>query len=272
MASDNTLITIIRQSVAFAEKDIHEQMRFKIGYVVGTFQPALINLGLFATAFFGFFKIGAVGLEELNSENFIAFTVLGALASTLFVQGYQAFQARFLQEKYWQTALSILASPLSPWAILIGVSISEGIRFSIVATAFLIVTYLVWPVGLITFLSVLSLVVLLYLMVSGLSMIRASLFLVNENVDAPLGYLFIGTSYLSCFYYPAIFLPSFLQSLAQINPVYFAIYLIRNLWLGTSIEFTYLLIVVTVAILSPAIGTYIFRKVWRNLDMTGYGT
>lgn len=262
--------TVLKQSLAYAQKDISQSLRFKFGFISGLFLPVLINFVLFGTIFFGFFKAGTSGSAELNSGNFVAFTLLGALSATLFNLGYNSFQSRFSNEKYWQTALGILASPMSPWAILFGLALSDAISFSTVAAIFLIFSDVFLPVGVGTLFGSVVLLLLLYLMVSGLSIIRGALFLVNENVDAPLGYFILGTSYISCFYYPTSFLPSFLRDFALINPVYYVVYSLRSLWLGLPIESSYWIVAVVLAFLSPVIGTYVFRKVWRNLDITGY--
>jgi ABC-type polysaccharide/polyol phosphate export permease len=80
----------------------------------------------------------------------------------------------------------------------------------------------------------------------------------------------IGTAYISCFYYPASFMPSFLQPLAYINPIYFVMDTIRALWFGYAIKLPYLYVSIVAAAISTSVGTYAFRKIWRNLDITGY--
>lgn len=246
------------------------QTRFRFNFLANTFVPALINLGLFSTVFFGFFKTGAPSTSGLDRTDFISFTLLGSMTATLFTNAFNAFQTRFQYEKYWQTAYAMLASPLSPWAILLGITFSEAIRFSFIAFPFLVAAYILSPVSASVTLFTIVLLVLLYLMVSGFSLVRGALFLVNENLDPFFTYFVLGTAYMSCFYYPVSFVPSILQPFALINPVYFIVYLVRALWLNLPLVNEYVVAALAVAILSPAIGTYVYQKVWRNLDLTGY--
>lgn len=251
-------------------KDIQISTRYRFSFVVGAFLPALVNLGLFSTVFFGFFKSGAAATAGVSGNNFVVFTVLGAMLATLFSNSFSAYQNRFQYEKYWQTAYAILASPLSPWAVLLGVGFTQAVQFLIIAIPFVIVAYILSPVGPGALLFTALYLVLLYLMVSGLSLVRGAIFLVNENLDPVFTYFVVGTGYLSCFYYPASFIPSFFQPLASINPVYFVVNLVRALWLNLPAAPGYVEVAIAVAVLSPAIGTYFYQKVWRNLDITGY--
>lgn len=264
------IVTILRQVGAYAQKDLNLQLRFKVDFVAYAFVPALINLGLFSTVYFGFFKSGAPSLTELSNSNFVAFALLGALTATLFNSGINAFQYRFVLEKYWETALGILASPLSPWGLLLGVMISEAVKFSIVLAVMLTLAYVFWPVSIGTLLTSLSILALMYIMISGFALIRGALYLVNENLDPILHYFMVGTGYLSCFYFPASFLPSFLQQIAYINPIYFVVATLRAFWLGLPLSVPFIAVSLMVGAIGPVIGTYAFAKVWRNLDVTGY--
>jgi len=262
--------SVIRQALAYASEDISQQVRFKVGFLANTFIPGFINLSLFATIFFGFFKSGAPSSGGLTQTNFVAFTIIGTLASTLFTQGLSGIQGRFTLEKYWQTALAILASPMSPWALLLGVGLADMVRFGTVTLVFIAAAFLLFPVGPGVVVLTIPLLALLYIVVSGFSLIRGALFLVNENYDPFFSYLILGTAYVSCFYYPFNFLPSFFQPLALVNPIYFVVYLLRALWLGLPTNLDYLLVSLITAVASPLLGTYVFRRVWRNLDLTGY--
>lgn len=261
---------VSEQAVAYAVKDLRIFLRFKFYFITSTFLPALINLGLFVTIFYGFVYGGNASVNEVDKSNFAAFVLLGTMASTLFSNSFGAFRDRFANEKYWQTTYAILASPLSSWAILVGVGISEGLRFSVIAIPFLAATYILFPTSFAEVVSTLMLLVTMYLLVSGLSLIRGAVYLVNEDWDSFFQYLVIGTSYLSCFYYPVTFIPPYLRPFAMVNPVYFVVDSIRAIWLGFSVSPTYLIVAGAAAIASPVIGTYLFRKVWRNLDLTGY--
>jgi ABC-type polysaccharide/polyol phosphate export permease len=260
----------MKQVFSVAVKNFKTDSRFKFNYVANTFGPALMNFGLFATIFYGVFSSGAGTLSEVNGQNFIAFTIVGALASTLFNLGFASFTNRFQAEKYWETMYAMLASPLSPWAILLGTSLSDLVRFSGVVTFFLVFAYAVWPVPAAAVLESVLLLLLLYLIVAGFSLIRGVLLLVNENYDPFVQYGILATSYVSCFYFPQSFLPPVLQNFALINPIYFVVYNLRAVWLGLPVQPLFLLFSVVAGVIGPIIGTYAFRAVWRNHDISGY--
>lgn len=261
---------MFRQSLAYAEKDLNTNLRFKVDFFAGTFLPALVSLGLFGTVFFGVFKVVTGSLSGINGSNFVAYVLLGALTATLFNQTFGAYQSRFLTEKYWETAYAILASPLSSWAILFGVGISEMVKFTVVATLFLVASYLIYPVSPLTALIAVAFLTLVFVVISGIALIGGAVSLVNENFGPLLNYFLLGAGYLACFYYPFTFLPSFLQPLASVNPLYYAVYSFRAIWLGFPLQPEYVVFVLAAAVLSPLLGTYVFQKIWRNLDITGY--
>lgn len=260
----------LNRTLAWAQKDLTIQLRFKISFLQGLFAPALANFGLFGTVFFGFIYAASEPVGGVTKANFIAFTLLGTLSSTLFSTGFSTYTGRFQYEKYWQTILVVLASPLSPTEMLLGVTISDLLRFSIVAAVFLVLADIFAPVSLgVALLSALFLV-LIYWTISGISLIRGALLLADENADTFFQYFVLVTGYLSCFYFPLSFVPSILRPFAMINPVYWFVYSIRAIWLGLPLNPEYPLIGVLATIASIGIGTYLFRKIWRNLDITGY--
>ena len=116
-------------------------------------------------------------------------------------------------EKYWQTVHALLASPLSPWAPLFGALLSEAMRFSAVVTAFLLLAYIFWPPPLLSLLAVLMLLGLLYITISGASLIRSVLWLHNENWDPPHQLLHDGHSIPSLLLISSI-IPTFVPTAA----------------------------------------------------------
>lgn len=262
--------TVLHQILAYAEKDIHQLLRFKAYYLSSWFLPGLVNFGLFATVFFGFVRGGTAATTGVNEQNFVAFTLLGALSSTIFNLAYGSFITRFSSEKVWETTPALLASPLSPWSILFGGAISDMLGISVVIVVFLSAAYILYPVSVFVLLSTIAYLLMIYFMTAGLSLIRGVAFLINENLDPIFGYSVLGAAYLSCFYYPASFVPSFLQPLAMINPIYFAVYSMRTLWFNLPFEFSYPIIALGATILSLTVGIVCFQWIWRNMDITGY--
>lgn len=261
---------ILIQAQAFVERDLHIFFRFKFNAIATIFVPAIVSLGLFGTIFLGLFSSGFAGVSGLDRQDFIAFTLLGALGSTLYSQGQAGISTRFQMEKYWQTVPVLLASPLSTWAMLLGIVISDLAKMFAIVAIFIPLAYFFWPVSIVTIVLVLVLLALLYAMVSGISLIRGAVFLVNENLDPILNYFFLATGYLSCFYFPVSFLPSILQWLAYINPVYFIVYLVRASWLNLPFNLAFALLAVASTAVSMTVGAIAFKKIWRNADITGY--
>lgn len=269
MNSLHSLRLVLSHGLVFAKKDLRESTRFKLAFFGSLFVGPLVNLGLFGTVFFGFLRSGG-SAGGLTQENFVAFTILGALAASLFSQGIGAFNTRLTNEKYWQTASVLLASPLSPWSILVGVGISELAKFFVAASPLLVVAFLVFPIDPASLVEVLFSLVLLYGTISGVALVRGAVVLANEGVDSTIGYALIATGYLSCFYFPLSFVPSLLQPLAQINPIYYVVYLIRATWLQFPHSIAYTTFAIATAITSLTIGTYVFTWIWRNTDISGY--
>lgn len=262
--------TVVSHALAYAEKDIRGFLRFKVSYVIGLLAPAIANFGLFGTVMFGFFASSSASFSQLNSQNFVAFTFLGALCASLYGMGSSSYSTRFMNEKYWQTAPVILASPLAPIEMLLGVAMSDILSFSIVASLFLILSYITFRVAILTVAYTILLLGAIYFLVAGFSLIRGALLLANENIDPIINYLIIGTGYLSCFYFPLSFVPSIIRPFAMINPLYFLVYSARAIWLGLPLPIYYPIAGVVAVIASLAIGSYLFSKIWRNLDITGY--
>jgi ABC-type polysaccharide/polyol phosphate export permease len=175
-----------------------------------------------------------------------------------------------MNEKYWQTAPVILASTLSPVEMLFGVAMSDFMGFSVVASLFLVLSYVVFPTSVVAVFYTIVLLIAMYFLVAGFSLIRGALILANENIDPIVSYLIVGTGYLSCFFFPLSFIPAIIRPFAMINPLYFLVYSIRAVWLGFPLPFYYPLVGICTVAASLIIGSYMFRKLWRNLDITGY--
>ncbi len=271
MSLARNIATVLRQGFAFGEKDLKLSFRFKVYFFVNVFSGPLINIGLFGTVFLGF--LGASGnttYSGVSGSNFVSFVILGALASTIFNQTSNMFPTKFQGEKYWQTISGLLASPLSPWALVIGAGISQLVNLSVVIIFFVTLAYIFFPASLIAVIGSLYFLALLYATVAGLSLINGAIFLVNENATPIINYILLGTGYLSCFFFPLSFVPSILRPFAMINPIYFSVYSMRALWIGQPLNIYYLILAPVIAILSVSISTFVFTRIWRNLDTTGY--
>jgi hypothetical protein len=194
--------TVLKHALAYAEKDIRGNLRFKVSFVVGLVAPAVASFGLFGTVMLGFLYSSHSGTAGLTAQNFVAFTFLGALCASLFTLGFGTYTTRFMTEKYWQTAPVILASPLAPIEMLLGVAMSDLLGFSVVASVFLTLSYITFPTTFVIVVITILLLVAVYFLVAGFSLIRGALFLANENIDPLVNYLILGTGYLSCFYFP----------------------------------------------------------------------
>lgn len=266
----NAILTILNQSLAIAEKDLAQEFRFRYQYIANILTLSLINFGLFATVYHGFTASTSSSSPLLGANNYVSFVVLGALASTIFTFGINAFSTRLLSEKYWETARGLLASPLKPVSLLLGVGLAELVRFIIISIVLFAVAFAFNPVGIYTLMGVIGILLLLFVSVLGLGLVRGVFTLTNENIDPLFTYLMIGTAYLSAFYYPVSYIPAFLQPLATINPVNYAVLSIRDLWNGQLPGPFLIAVVIITALASVSAATYLFNKIWRAMDIAGY--
>ena len=261
-----------KQIFAIAEKELKLSLRFKYGYILKELINPLKFLIFFGLLYSSFFTIGAKNLGGVTKENFISFLLIGALIYGFFSSAFNTVSYRFTLEKFWQTIQALLIAPLNMLRVLIGITISEMVRVSVVFLIFLLIINLLSPIKILYLLIGIVIIFLILIGTLGVAFIGGAFALSNENFIPLFTYFIWGWTFFSCFYYPITVIPSMIRPLAYINPVYHGVTLIRELWVSGSSDFFVLRFsfVLLFAVITPLIGVLIFNKIIKKVGITGY--
>jgi ABC-type polysaccharide/polyol phosphate export permease len=261
-----------QQIFAIAKKELKLNLRFKYNYFLNELSKPLKIVVLFLIVYAGFFISGANNVGGVTKENYVSFLLLGSLVSSVLLLGFDTFNQKFMQEKFWKTIQAVLIAPLNKIKLILGVGISELLIQGIIVSIFLIITIIVLPVSFVNLLIVLLILLLIFLGVLGFSLIYGAFSLSNENFLFLFRYFVLGWAFLSCFYYPVEILPSFIKPFVLINPVYHGLFIIRNLWINGFVNnfLMHFIIVLAFAVVVPIIAVYLFNKIIKKLGIQGY--
>jgi len=262
----------IRNILAVARKELKLNLRFKYDYFFKELLTSVRFLLLFFVVYYGFFSAGAPGIGSLKRESYILFLLLGTLTYSLFASSFGLFYTKFLAEKYWNTIQAILISPLTKMELILGVGLSELVKYIYISPIFFIIAFIWNPISIANFILVIFIMLLLFIGVLGVSLIQGAFTLSNENFLFLFQYLFWGWGFISCFYYPIEALPKFLHFLVLVNPIYHGLFIIRSLWISGFVEnfWMHFSIVLIFAIVVPAISIYLFNKIIKKYGIRGY--
>ena len=213
--------------------------------------------------------MGGKNSEGINPTNVIPFLILGCLANILYRAGYNAFDTKFLAEKFWHTIEATLISPINKISILFGVFFVEMMRIILFIIGGIGIALLFYPTATYKAAIVLLILLLLGLMTIGIGLVKAGFILANENMLAFFQYFNYLIMFLSCFYYPIEALPSWIHPLVILNPVYHGTTIIRDVWFGNPFSMLSFLFVFLTALSSLIFGTLLFSLTWRKLGITG---
>jgi len=271
---------LLRESFAIAKKEIKLALRFKFPFFSSSLIGPMIRIMPFLLVYWGFFSFtpeGSIG-GVVTAENFIVFLILGMLADVFFYMGWSAFHKKFMMEKFWQTIEATLLAPIYRLSLIFGIGMSEFVSLFPSLVLFLAVSFVFFPISLINLGVVLVVLLMLFSISLSIGLIVGCAALFNENFMPIFEYIRIAFVFFSCFYYPITVLRipwlgiygEILPTIAFINPIYQANFLIKNIWLQGVIPFESLSYVLFFAIVSPIAAVYIFRRLFKALSIQGY--
>lgn len=261
----------ISQIIAIYQKEMRLNLRFKWNYFGNILSYPLRFIVFFLVVYRGFFASGVQEISGVNKLNYVSFLIFGGLVQSFFAIAYQLFRVKFMNEKYWQTIFSFLLAPVNRLKLIIGIGLSESLRLLIITVIFLGITYMVMPVDIARVIIVLFIIILLFIGTLGIGLIVGTFALANENLLFLFECLFWVWSFLSCFYYPLLSLPKFIQPLAQINPVYHGLTFIREIWFGSPGNIMeHIIYILLFAVIAPIVGVFSFNRIIKNQGVTGY--
>ena len=141
---------------------------------------------------------------------------------------------------------------------------------------FFIICYIVYPISLLTVLSVILIFFLIALIFSAIGLFLGVFAITNENIWKILGFILNFIILLSCITYPYEIFPSFIQQIINLNPLYYLFDLLRFVWIEDHLLISILthpidiMILFTLAIALPLISVYIFNTVYQKYGIVGY--
>lgn len=259
---------------AITRKDLKIAFRFPKNFVgLRMIEPLrlFVLLGLVYQSFFVVTNSEALG--NWSRTNYVPTLLLGAIFYSSFSYAYFRFRGSFLNEKYWKTIQIFLTAPVSKLDFLIGSTLAMAIELSIPTLCYLVLFWILYPVGLIPLLLMLGCLYLMLFGVLGVSLMQGAFAISNENYLFLFDYFYAGWALFSCFYYTSGALPEFLRFLAEINPVYHAVEIARWFVFHHLSPAQILVSIVYLVVFStamPLIGAAFFRKVVREAGINGF--
>jgi len=274
---------ILSDSLAIAEKELKLNLRYKWGFFISNFLNPLVRAVPFLLVYYGVFAAAgsSFSVGEVTDATFVVFLLLGILVDVFLHSGLTAFSDKFMREKFWETINAFLVAPTHKLALVLGFGISESIAILPTLLFFLLVVFLWHPVSPVVMLFTLVVLVGAFMIALGVGLLFGSAALFNENFIPIFGYMRIIWVFFSCFYYSIEVLKFSvagfiidLRLLAELNPIYQAVAIIRSVWfygfdsvLNMLPQFVYFAAFVIVV---PLVSVFIFRKLFRYFDIEGY--
>jgi ABC-type polysaccharide/polyol phosphate export permease len=261
----------LKDVLAITEKELKLDLRFKKSYFLTSVINPLLGLIPFILIYFGFLTYsGAVSFAGINKGNYLNFLILGMLAFLFFNTGLNVFKNKFTNEKYWKTMEAIFLTPVKHVSIVIGVGLSEFIRMIPALIIFLGIASIFIPPSFLAIFFVLIALILMFLVTLGIGLIHGSLVITNEDYAPFFGYFINGWSLISCFFYPIGIIPPEFRGIVLINPVYQGLNFIRKAWMENLFLWDAMFYVLIFAAITPIIGGFLFRYLWKSKGISGY--
>ena len=261
------------QIFALVEKNLRLSLRFKFNVVISFLMP-IITIAMPLIILGKFFTLNTE-FGPWNESNYMVFQFM-AYQILIIKALINAFPAEFLREKYWKTIPAIIIAPLNRYNLLFGIFFSHIILISIPLIIFFVLCWIVFPISFLTIISIILLLLFIALIFSSIGLIIGAFAISNENIWKILGFGISMVFWLSCLTYPFEIFPSEIQLLINLNPLYYIFDILRTTWIENNIILSislhpvnFLILVLTVVIF-PIISVYIFKMVYKKFGIVGY--
>lgn len=259
-----------RQIWAIALKELELDTRYILPFISQVFFSPVKTVIWFFVVYFGFFASGSSHLGSVTKDNYILFLLVGTIFNTFFNIATLDFPSKFFNEKFWQTIQGILIAPINTFKFVFGLSLAEVIKASFAVLTISVIGLAIFPIPIVKFLLIVGIILAVFVGLMFIGLIRAAFILINENANTVFEYLFLALGFISCFYYPIDAFPKFLQPVVYYNPVYQAINLVRNIWLGNNISLFEIYWTAGAILVAIAIGMFLFNYLLKHNDVEGY--
>ncbi len=261
------------QIFAITEKNLKFGLRFKFNLLISYLTPIIsiiMPLILMGTIFE--FR-GSVDLWD--ETNFIIYELI-AYNIALLYRLITDIPLSFRYEKYWETLPALIIAPFKRINLVLGIFFYNLIIVSIPFTIFIILTYIIIPISLLTLLFILVLYFFIALIFAGIGIIIGIFVISRENYLGLLNFCIKVLFLFSCLTYPFYMYPVYIRDVIALNPFYYMFDVLRFSWLenNTTLSISshpYSFLIITFgAILVPLIAVYIFNKIYKKRGIAGY--
>ena len=273
MINRNVIKTGITQTLAITEINIKLDLRFKGTLIISYIRP-IVTILMPLIIFSRFLEYNS-SIGPWTHSTFLVFLYTAyeiSILQTLIAR----FDGRLREQKYWKTLSALIIAPFNKIILLLGILFSSLIIISVPFIVFFIITYIIFPISLITLIGILTIYFLIALIFSGIGLIIGIYAISNENVW---GYLRFGLElvlWASCITYPFQLFPVLFQDIIRLNPFFYFFDVLRMAWLEndlfTTIS-THLLsfsVLILASILIPLTSMILFNKVYKKYGIVGY--
>lgn len=261
------------QIFALVEKNLRLSLRFKFNVIISFLMP-IISIAMPLIILGKFFTLNTE-FGPWNESNYMVFQFI-AYQILLMKVLINEFPAQFLREKYWKTIPAIIIAPLNQYNLLFGIFFSHIILISIPFIIFFVLCWIVYPISFLTIISIIVLLFFIALIFSSIGLIIGAFAISNENIWRILGFGISMVFWLSCLTYPFEIFPNIIQQIINLNPLYYIFDILRTTWIENNIllsisyhPFNFLILFLTVLIF-PIISVYIFKTIYKKFGIVGY--
>lgn len=261
------------QIFALVEKNLRLSLRFKFNVFMSFLMP-IISIAMPLIILGKFFTLNAE-FGPWNESTYMVFQLL-AYQILLMKVLINEFPVQFLREKYWKTIPAIIIAPLNQYNLLLGIFFSHMILISIPFTIFFVLCWIVYPISFLTIISIIVLLFFVALIFSSIGLIIGAFAISNENIWKILSFGITMVFWLSCLTYPFEIFPNIIQQIINLNPLYYLFEILRTTWIENNIllsisyhPFNFLILFLTVLIF-PIISVYAFKVIYKKFGIVGY--
>jgi len=210
--------------------------------------------------------------KTFNSRNYLPWILIGNIVYTFSRFGFNAFERRFMYEKFWGTVEGIILAPINKSVILFGfifsILIESTLYFSIIIT----ISYFIYPISVLQIFQIYLVACIMIIASGGIGLITGTITLANESFIPTFLFIEFTILFFSCFNIPIEFFPRFLQDFILINPYYHGTELARSIYfeIYTPTSIFSLIYIIIFAIIMSFIGILVSNKVWTKYGIHGY--
>ena len=264
---------IILKTSAIAEKNIQMKMRVKYRILLSYIVPILSIL--MPIIVLGKFFDYNVKFGPWTSKNYMVFVFVG-YNILLMRSMINLIPVSLMTEKYWKTLPALITAPFNRFYLLGGYIISEFISILIPFIGFLIITHIFFPISLLTLIVIILMFLGISIIFSGIGLLLGVFAISNENLWSVLEFITRIIFWFSCVMYPFYLYPKIVQTIIELNPIYYIIDIVRWTWIENNILITtsshpvHIVIFISFLVIFPIICVYAFNYIYKKLGISGY--